>query len=159
MAGTITGYRPGGLSGRAGGGLAFEPAADPGLHAALCRAISPEVFFPAPDDRATREVARSLCAACPVQAACLADAMASERGAGHSTRHGIRGGLTPWQRWKLYRTNRPPRPRRRRPGPAAVPGLNDRIATTVAALLTTDGRAADSALTPQLAARSRGGTP
>ncbi|MGP4004015.1 WhiB family transcriptional regulator [Streptomyces sp. 8N706] len=86
-----------------GGGLAFELAPDPGLTDALCKGIEPELFFPERGDSRTAALAREICAQCPVVEACLADALQTERGAGHSNRFGIRGGKGPEERYAMYR--------------------------------------------------------
>jgi WhiB family redox-sensing transcriptional regulator len=44
---------------------------------AACRGRDPRVWFPRPHDRFAIEVARQVCAGCPVRDACLADAMAA----------------------------------------------------------------------------------
>ncbi|HET6857578.1 MAG TPA: WhiB family transcriptional regulator, partial [Streptomyces sp.] len=83
--------------------LGFDVAPDPGLKAALCRVIEPEVFFPERGDRRTAALAREICMQCPVRAVCLTDALESEDDASHSHRFGIRGGTSPEQRYKIYR--------------------------------------------------------
>ncbi|MET9416108.1 WhiB family transcriptional regulator [Streptomyces klenkii] len=90
----------------AGAMLAFEVAPDPGLAGALCVAVEPELFFPARGDHATANLAREICARCPVIEACLADALKMEGGRSHSNRFGIRGGLSPNQRYQLARRQR-----------------------------------------------------
>ncbi|MEU8547810.1 WhiB family transcriptional regulator [Streptomyces roseoverticillatus] len=87
----------------AGAMLAFEVVPDPGLAGALCVAVEPELFFPARGDHATANLAREICARCPVIEACLADALKMEGGRSHSNRFGIRGGLSPNQRYQLAR--------------------------------------------------------
>ncbi|MCF3102953.1 WhiB family transcriptional regulator [Streptomyces roseoverticillatus] len=86
--------------------LAFEVAPDPGLAGALCAAVEPELFFPVRGDHATANLAREICARCPVIEACLADALKMEGGRSHSNRFGIRGGLSPNQRYQLARRMR-----------------------------------------------------
>ncbi|WP_424891174.1 WhiB family transcriptional regulator [Streptomyces sp. XH2] len=90
----------------AGAMLAFEVAANPGLAGALCAAVEPELFFPERGDHKTADLAREICARCPVIEACLADALKAEGGRSHSSRFGIRGGLSPNQRYHLARRMR-----------------------------------------------------
>lgn len=67
---------------------------------AACAApdVDPEWFFPEPGH--TANLARQVCARCPVKAPCLADALA------WSDEHGIRGGLTPRERRRLRERTR-----------------------------------------------------
>jgi WhiB family redox-sensing transcriptional regulator len=60
---------------------------------ALCAQTDPELFFPGKGG--TSAPAKRICAACPVRAECLQDAL--DRG----ERFGIRGGLSERQRRKL----------------------------------------------------------
>ncbi|MFI2350363.1 WhiB family transcriptional regulator [Streptomyces sp. NPDC019443] len=108
MHGLIAGTRNGHLSARPSGAwvLGFELTPNPGLAAALCKGIEPELFFPERGDRRTAALAREICAQCPVAEACLADALASEGSAGHAQRFGIRGGTTPEERFGIYRRSR-----------------------------------------------------
>lgn len=75
---------------------------------AACAQIDPAgadiAFFPSESsmDAHKYDYAVSICRRCPVMAECLADAMATEA-PGLSSRHGVRGGLTPGQRHKLAR--------------------------------------------------------
>jgi WhiB family redox-sensing transcriptional regulator len=64
--------------------------------AAACRGRDPRVWFPRPHDRFAIEVARQVCAGCPVRADCLADAMAAP-----FDLVGIWGGLTEHERQSL----------------------------------------------------------
>lgn len=69
---------------------------------AECRGYVPTLFDAEPKTR--REdapLALAVCAECPVTAACLTDALAHE-GSG-TYRHGIRGGMTPEERFALYK--------------------------------------------------------
>jgi len=52
-------------------------------------------------DAPTTDAMRETCAFCPVREECLTDAMALERGERRSDRHGLRGGLTPSERFRL----------------------------------------------------------
>lgn len=105
MAGFIAGRRTPHLSERPlkVGGLGFEVAPDPGLRDALCKGIEPEVFFPERGDHRTAQLAREICAACPVKVACLLDALRTEGDASRGHRYGIRGGANPEERWVLHR--------------------------------------------------------
>jgi WhiB family transcriptional regulator, redox-sensing transcriptional regulator len=64
--------------------------------AALCAQVDPELFFPGKGG--PLGPARRICAACPVQAACLTDALNT-----HDVSYGIRAGLTARQRRALLR--------------------------------------------------------
>jgi WhiB family transcriptional regulator, redox-sensing transcriptional regulator len=64
--------------------------------AALCAQVDPELFYPGKGG--PLGPARRVCAACPVQAACLTDALNSR-----DVSYGIRAGLTPRQRRALLR--------------------------------------------------------
>lgn len=69
---------------------------------------TPELFFP--ESGTAAGPARRICAACPVRARCLADAMVKESGLSYSFRTGILGGLSPWERAERdrVRTQLPP---------------------------------------------------
>lgn len=57
--------------------------------------------------------ARRVCQACPVRLECLDAALVEEYGRGRSSRDGMRGALTPTERWRLevaQRPEQPPRP-------------------------------------------------
>jgi hypothetical protein len=58
----------------------------------------------------------TVCDSCPVRVACLTDALATERGLGPTSRHGVRASLTPPQRARLDAT-----PKRRGRPPSAAP--------------------------------------
>ncbi|OJY45021.1 WhiB family transcriptional regulator [Pseudonocardia sp. 73-21] len=78
-----------------------EPAGRDWRSRALCAASDPEIFYPldlTPTAPAV-QVAKRICAACPVQAACLLDAMAGEDPA---RRWGVIGGTTPDERHALF---------------------------------------------------------
>ncbi|MFI1183375.1 WhiB family transcriptional regulator [Streptomyces sp. NPDC020799] len=98
----IAGRRSPHLVTRPAGGLAFELAPDAGLAGALCAQVEPELFFPEPGNAQSAELAREICARCPVAGACLADALRAEDGLSHRARFGIRGGTSPEQRAWLY---------------------------------------------------------
>lgn len=61
-------------------------------------------FFPNPGDEQGIAKAKAICAACPVAAACLRDALAQEGGSHPEYRWGVRGGLTGDQRFNRHRT-------------------------------------------------------
>lgn len=58
-----------------------------------------DLWFPEPSDKATIRDAITACLSCPVLLLCRQAAADEERGHGKQTRYGIRGGLTPTQRW------------------------------------------------------------
>jgi WhiB family transcriptional regulator, redox-sensing transcriptional regulator len=64
--------------------------------AALCAQVDPELFYPGKGG--PLGPARRICAACPVRAACLTDALTTR-----DTSYGIRAGLTARQRRALLR--------------------------------------------------------
>lgn len=70
---------------------------------ALCAKTGPDDHTWFPDRRGSATAAKALCGACPVTAACLDHAMTIEGGAHRSDRHGVWGGLTPAERWRLAR--------------------------------------------------------
>lgn len=65
---------------------------------AACRGVDPEIFYPASEEEA--EVAKTVCAACPVREACLEFALASRE------RDGVWGGATERDRRRLLRQRR-----------------------------------------------------
>lgn len=73
---------------------------------AACLTEDPELFFPVGEIGSQAlyqiEQARSICARCPVQRACLDDAMTTEGGGGRDTRHGMWGALHSTERHNLY---------------------------------------------------------
>lgn len=73
---------------------------------ALCRDINDDTFFPQPGDTVGTEYAKQICAGCPVQPVCLAEALAEEGGRTKDNRFGVRGGLTHNQRYALYTRRR-----------------------------------------------------
>ncbi|MCW2898849.1 MAG: putative transcription regulator [Streptosporangiaceae bacterium] len=66
---------------------------------ALCAQVDPELWFPKEGE--SPRPAKRICQRCPVQAECLADALA------HGEQHGVWGGLSYSQR--LGRSTRPDR--------------------------------------------------
>ena len=80
---------------------------------AACAGLDPSRFFEDiwPEDEEgvstfqapAFERARSVCAACPVRVPCYADAMVEEAGSAQSRRFGMRGGVTPSQRYSIWR--------------------------------------------------------
>lgn len=71
--------------------------------AAACKGMDGDLWFPTSYDtmpgRYQVAVAVQICARCPVQPACLQDAMDEEGGKQLHVRHGIRGGYTPAERF------------------------------------------------------------
>ncbi len=63
---------------------------------ALCAQTDPETFFP--EVGVSPRAARRVCAACPVRADCLTDALHRR-----DMTHGVLGGLTPNERRNLLR--------------------------------------------------------
>lgn len=64
------------------------------------------LWFPNPGDTEATDAAKSVCAACPVRRACLADALTEEGGRTAANRFGVRGGKTHSQRYHLYSRSR-----------------------------------------------------
>ncbi|MET9923444.1 MULTISPECIES: WhiB family transcriptional regulator [unclassified Streptomyces] len=69
----------------------------------ICAQVDPGLFFPRPGDHASSRAAKTICFDCPVQRACLTEALALEGGADKTHRYGIRGGTTPRERANLAR--------------------------------------------------------
>ena len=65
---------------------------------AACRGVDPDVFYPVSDEEA--EVARAICAQCPVREACLEYALANRE------RDGVWGGATERERRRMIRQRR-----------------------------------------------------
>jgi WhiB family redox-sensing transcriptional regulator len=89
-----------------------EPAGRDWRSAAMCAGpgIDPESFFPIDSGEAGAAavaVAKQVCAACPVRAECLADAMGAEDPA---ERWGVIGGLSATERAALFARDRVPVP-------------------------------------------------
>lgn len=83
-----------------------EPAGRDWRTRALCADVDPEIFYPldvTPTAPAV-QVAKRICAACPVQAPCLLDVMVGEDPA---RRWGVIGGTTPDERHALFLAERP----------------------------------------------------
>ncbi|MFI0434084.1 MAG: WhiB family transcriptional regulator [Candidatus Nanopelagicales bacterium] len=77
---------------------------------AACRDTDPDTFYPQPEAPIGRPTtgkpdpyaaARTICAQCPVRDQCLQEAMTEESGHGAHARHGMRGGLSPSERYRL----------------------------------------------------------
>ena len=83
-----------------------EPAGRDWRTRALCADVDPEIFYPLDVTAAAPavQVAKRICAACPVQASCLLDVMAGEDPA---RRWGVIGGTTPDERHALFVVKRP----------------------------------------------------
>jgi WhiB family transcriptional regulator, redox-sensing transcriptional regulator len=60
---------------------------------AACRGVEPDVFYPASDEEA--EVAKAVCAVCPVRQPCLEYALSSRE------RDGVWGGATEKERRRI----------------------------------------------------------
>jgi WhiB family transcriptional regulator, redox-sensing transcriptional regulator len=63
-----------------------------------CNGVPEAVFFPANIQRGCYDEAKRICATCPVQAECLADALDNPT---TEDEHGVRGGLAPRERREL----------------------------------------------------------
>ena len=75
---------------------------------AACADYSAELWFPnkGGSSEADRyDVARQVCHSCPVIGDCLRTAQAEEAGRGRNHRFGMRGGLTPRERFALHQRN------------------------------------------------------
>ncbi|NMO93513.1 WhiB family transcriptional regulator [Actinomycetospora sp. TBRC 11914] len=84
--------------------LVFEGGSVPDWHEdAACAGMDETVFFPPTETgllgAARVEQAKQVCAGCPVQAACLAEAMTREP---PLARYGVFGGLSATERGRLY---------------------------------------------------------
>lgn len=74
------------------------PRLDPSVEAgAACAGTDTKVFFPHPRDQVTVQAAKNICRGCPVQRACLMQALRS-----HDD-HAILGGSTPDERRHIRR--------------------------------------------------------
>ena len=65
---------------------------------AACRGVDPDVFYPVSDEET--EVAKAICAQCPVREACLEYALANRE------RDGVWGGATERERRRKIRQRR-----------------------------------------------------
>ena len=63
--------------------------------------VADQVFFST--DARDRRYAVGVCGGCPVREACLRMALDAERGTGVYERHGVFGGLTPIERFRMQR--------------------------------------------------------
>ena len=84
--------------------LVFDGDAVPAWHErAACAGMDETLFFPlgegGPAGAERIEQAKAVCSGCPVQSACLADAMTRES---PSARYGVFGSLTAVERSRLY---------------------------------------------------------
>jgi transposase-like protein len=124
--------RPG--SGRLGSRV-MPPGVEVGWQQdAACKdAPDPDVFFPGKGEDA--EVAKQVCAGCPVMGECLAFALATMRAADRD--HGVYGGLTPAERARL------------RGGPLPIRGqrLDSRVQAVIGRRLASQVGVADAART------------
>lgn len=74
-------------------GVSFEGA--------KCSPWMDDLFFPEKSGNGHYEAARQICGTCPVRQACLDVAMQEEGNLSAPSRYGMRGGLTPDERYKL----------------------------------------------------------
>ncbi|WP_406336990.1 WhiB family transcriptional regulator [Streptomyces zaomyceticus] len=65
-----------------------------------------DLMFPDPGNKPAVKYAQRICDPCPVWEACLLDALTDEGGKTKDNRYGIRGGLTPSQRYGVYTRSR-----------------------------------------------------
>ena len=65
---------------------------------AACRGVEPDIFYPASDEEV--EVAKAVCAVCPVRQPCLEYALSSRE------RDGVWGGATEKERRRILRQRR-----------------------------------------------------
>lgn len=70
---------------------------------AACKGMDAALFFP---EAGRADRAKKVCARCPVRRRCLEDAMTREAGADAGARAGVWGGLSPDERFTLYRCRR-----------------------------------------------------
>lgn len=68
---------------------------------ALCLQFDPELWYPDAGQPGTE--AKQICEQCPARVSCFVASMREEDGIGRESRFGIRGGLTPTERWRLSR--------------------------------------------------------
>lgn len=104
--------------------------ADPELYAeAPCVEMDPDAFYQRDGERreafiAYSERARNACFECPVRQKCLDEAMKEEGALPEVMRYGLRGGLYPWERARIARSERRKSRRTRTPEPP-TPELQD----------------------------------
>lgn len=67
---------------------------------AACRGLDPEIFYPATDDEADAEHAKSVCEQCPIRLACLEHALTRRE------KDGVWGGATEKERRRMIRQRR-----------------------------------------------------
>lgn len=70
------------------------------IEQAACKDKPTEIFFPTSQGRGAYDLARAICTGCPVREACLEDAMSTDE---WFAVFGMRGGLNPTQREKLWK--------------------------------------------------------
>lgn len=74
---------------------------------AACQGMDGDLWFPvsydSPADAVRIDAAISICHRCPVRVECLDEALTNEAGRKLYSRHGIRGGHTPQDRYNHYR--------------------------------------------------------
>lgn len=73
------------------------PRVAPWMDRAACITEDPELFCRVD----SIDAATATCARCPVRDVCLTDALRDEQGLVARRRYGIRGGLTPAERWAI----------------------------------------------------------
>ncbi len=72
----------------------------PWHHAAACRGLDPQIFYPLEDDLAGEAAAKAVCGECVVREACLEHAL------GRREKDGIWGGATERERRRIIRQRR-----------------------------------------------------
>lgn len=88
----------------------YPPPSDPQWGArALCADLDPAVMAPHDEDRVGVDLARRICGNCPARQDCLMAAMGEEGGDETHLRDGVRGGLTPAERYTAHRRRFKPR--------------------------------------------------
>lgn len=81
-----------------------EPLDNEWLLDASCKGMDPNLFVPDNQSQGAATVyreAQQICAYCPVRSECLATAMDEEHGEALTARYGVRGGMTPKERYLL----------------------------------------------------------
>ena len=78
----------------------FRPSVDPAMRQAACAEEGVAPMFPHEQDTEGIDYAKSICARCPVQPTCLAEALDRHEG------FGIWGGMTTDERRQLRKTQR-----------------------------------------------------